>query len=323
MKSTAEVLIAGLGNIGSPLAGLIVRLGLRRLVLVDRDRVEAKNVAVQDYRHEDVGRFKADVMAERLRSQFSECIIEARPVDLEDLPLGVAKVDLILGALDSRRARQLLVSEIAWPLGVPVIDGGVGEGWRGRVQVFVPQDGFACLECGWGREEYRQLSAEYPCIPGATAEAPPTRAPVFLGAATASMMAAEAARLLDRETQSQSEEIAFDLLHRRQLVSKLRHNPRCRFGHEIVKETLTFDGHTAGDLLHMIRARLGPGEFFHLEARRGLGNSTAFASSRLLSAEWLADAGPAPLDSLGFHPLDLLRVRTVSGSLFVRLSHDN
>ena len=27
----------------------------------------------------------------------------------------------------ARRARQLLISEIAWPLGIPVIDGGVGD----------------------------------------------------------------------------------------------------------------------------------------------------------------------------------------------------
>jgi hypothetical protein len=133
-------------------------------------------------------------------------------------------------------------------------------------------------------------------------------------------MAAEAVRMLEGETSGESVEIAFDLLHRRQLVSKLRHNTRCRFGHEIVKETLTFDGHTAGELLHMIRARLGPAVLFHLEARRGLGNSIAFASSRLLSTEWLADAGPAPLHTLGFQPLDLLRVRLETGSLFVRLS---
>src|SRR5205814_1582034 len=105
---------------------LLARAGVGRIRLVDRDVVEGKNLAAQDYRPEGVGRFKSDAQAERLRARFPRLTVESYPVDLEDLPLGVAAVDLILGGLDSRRARQVLVGEIAWPLGVPVVDGGVG-----------------------------------------------------------------------------------------------------------------------------------------------------------------------------------------------------
>ena len=78
----ASVLIAGAGNIGSPLAGFLARSGVHRVRIVDRDRVEAKNVRTQDYRPSDVGRFKAEVLAERLGNQVSGVVIEARPVDL-------------------------------------------------------------------------------------------------------------------------------------------------------------------------------------------------------------------------------------------------
>jgi hypothetical protein len=127
-----SVLIAGLGNIGSPLVAFLARLGVGELRLVDRDRVEEKNVRSQDYLPEDVGSFKTEVLAERLRRQMPDLAIESRAINLEDLPMEDASVDLVLGALDSRRARQVLISEMAWPFGVPVIDGGVGEGWRGR-----------------------------------------------------------------------------------------------------------------------------------------------------------------------------------------------
>jgi molybdopterin/thiamine biosynthesis adenylyltransferase len=313
----ARVLIAGLGNIGSPLATLLSRLGVGHLRLIDRDRVEAKNVATQEYRPEDVGRFKAEVLAERLTG----CAVECLPVDLEDMPLGFADVDLILGALDSRRARQLLISEVAWPLGIPVVDGGVGEGWKGRVQVFVPGEQTACLECTWGGEDYRRLVEEYPCVPGGSVEVPATGAPAFMGASVASVMVAEAAKLLGGEKPEASQEIAFDLLHRRHLVTRLRRNPRCRFGHEVVRTILTLDRPfhdvTAAEMLHALEAHID-GEAMHLECRRGIEPSQGFSPSRMLSWQWLVCQRERKLHELGLAERDRIRVRTNRGSVFVR-----
>ena len=114
-------LIAGVGNIGSHLGPLLLQAGFGRLKLVDRDRVEAKNLVAQDYRPEDVGQLKAQVQARRLRERFPDRIVEAWPVDIEDLPAGVAAVDIVLGALDSRRARQKINDYISDenPLGKP------------------------------------------------------------------------------------------------------------------------------------------------------------------------------------------------------------
>ena len=170
----ASVLLAGAGNIGSHLAPLLARAGIGLLRIVDRDTVAEKNLAQQDYGPQDVGRGKAEVLARRLAGQFPHLRVEPFVADLEDVPLSAFRADVLLGALDSRRARQLLISERGWPLGVPVIDGGVGEGLLGRVQVFVPGETSACLECTWGEADYRHLAAEYPCRPGAGAGAPAT-----------------------------------------------------------------------------------------------------------------------------------------------------
>ena len=237
-RQPAAVLIAGAGNIGSHLAPLLARAGVGTLRLVDRDRLEVKNLQAQDYRLEDVGRFKAEVQAERLRQQFPGLAVEAWPCDLEDLPQGVAVVDVVLGALDSRRARQVLASELAWPLGVPVVDGGVGDGWLGRVQVFVPGPQAACLECTWGREDYRQLAAEYPCVPGARAAGAPTRAPAFLGCVVAGLMAAECLRLLAGGVE-ESYEVPFDLRQHHLRRFGLQRSKTCRFNHKVARDGAT------------------------------------------------------------------------------------
>src|SRR5262249_44930017 len=155
-----------------------------------------KNLANQDYRPGDVGRPKAEVLAERIRGQVPGLSVEARTGDLETLPLGFFAGDVVFGALDSRRARQALVSDVAWPLRVPGVAGGGGGGLVGRVRVCGPGAALACLEWGWGREDYRRLAEEYPCTAGAAPSAPSTAAPAVTGAVVAGLMAAEGLRLL-------------------------------------------------------------------------------------------------------------------------------
>lgn len=314
----AGVLLAGAGNIGSFTAPLLARAGVRRLCLVDRDRVEEKNLITQNYGPEDVGRPKAEVLADRLRQQAPELTVEARHADLEDLPLREFEVDVILGGLDSRRARQILISEIAWPLGVPVVDGGVGAGLKGRVQVFVPGPHTACLECTWADEDYRQAAVEYPCLPDATT--PPTLSPAFTGAVVAGIMTAECIHLLTKPAARESREIAFDLLHQHFLVSRLRRARRCRFDHEVVTERLplgkAFVSASVADLRALIERRFGPTPV-HLECRRGLMDGAEFWNSRLLPLDRLSCRASEPLRALGFRAADRVRLRSAAGSALV------
>jgi molybdopterin/thiamine biosynthesis adenylyltransferase len=296
--SGRAVLVAGVGNVGSLLPALLARAGVGCVRLVDRDVVEEKNLTAQDYRPEDVGRSKADVQAERLRAQFPHLTVESYPVDLEDLPMSVAMVDLILGGLDSRRARQVLVGEIGWPLGVPVVDGGVGDPLLGRVQVFVPGDETACLECTWGAADYRLAAAEYPCVPGAPAKAAPTGAPAFLGAFTASLMVSEAVRVTSGGV-TESYEIPFDLNHLHLRRFSLRRAARCRHDHTITRETIDA-GQSIGEMLGAIEKRFGT---------RGVSLSARRAIGRYLNVETLRQRQQEPLAKLGLVRGDRVRVR--------------
>jgi adenylyltransferase/sulfurtransferase len=311
--SARSVLLAGAGNIGSHLAPLLGRLGVGLVRIVDRDRVEAKNLATQAFHPEDIGRPKAEVIAERLQGQFPGVRWETHGCDLEDLPLGEVDVDVVLGALDSRRARQVLISEMAWPLGVPVVDGGVGEGLVGRVQVFVPGPATACLECTWGQADYRQLAAEYPCLPGSAAQAPATVSTAFLGASVAALMAKECWRLLVGQAMAESFEVPFDLGQHRMRRFLLRRSPSCRFDHAVVREVRPLRGASVGHLL-AAATEASNGVPARLECRRCVAGP-----DRFWMPEALTHRATDTLASLGLVGGDRIRVRTAAGSVFLKV----
>jgi hypothetical protein len=57
------VSVIGVGAIGRQVALQLAALGVRKLQLVDYDKVELTNVTTQGYRHEDIGRAKVDATA--------------------------------------------------------------------------------------------------------------------------------------------------------------------------------------------------------------------------------------------------------------------
>src|ERR1044072_574246 len=89
----ATLVLVGAGNTGSHLAPLLVPARI-----IDRDTVEAKNVATQDFTAAESRRPKAVALAERLQRQFPNQDIEGYAADLEEVPLGAFAVDLLLGA---------------------------------------------------------------------------------------------------------------------------------------------------------------------------------------------------------------------------------
>lgn len=69
----ATIVLAGCGGTGSFLADAICRLRIgweARVFLVDMDRVEPRNVGRQAFDRREVGRFKAEALAERLARRY-------------------------------------------------------------------------------------------------------------------------------------------------------------------------------------------------------------------------------------------------------------
>jgi molybdopterin/thiamine biosynthesis adenylyltransferase len=165
VDSDATVILAGCGNIGSHLVPHIARLGpgVGRVLLLDHDVYEAKNLRSQDIRADDLERPKVEVQAERLREIRSDLQVIAVAERLEMLPLSYFRNAFLLCALDSREARQRL-NQVAWRTGSPWIDMAVdGAALLCRVSVYQPGLESPCLECGWGADDYRSLHQVLPC----------------------------------------------------------------------------------------------------------------------------------------------------------------
>lgn len=77
-KVTETCHIIGCGSIGSNVAELLARYGVRNIALYDFDTVESHNVANQIFTNNDVGRKKVDALSEILESINSDIAIKKR-----------------------------------------------------------------------------------------------------------------------------------------------------------------------------------------------------------------------------------------------------
>lgn len=313
-----RVMIAGLGNIGSFLALFLAPLvGFVRLV--DRDWIEPHNATNQLYGPDKVDCMKVEAVADLLKQRAPELRLEQHATDLEDLPWGYfADIDVCFGGLDSLRTRQI-VAERTFTLGVPYIDGGVGEPLLARVQVLL--SGQACIECGWSHRYYRQLATEVPCH-GGSARIARTLSPACVGATVAGLMVAQLIRLFSESPPTASYEISGDLVAGRFVSSQLRRCKKCRFGHEIQPcefglET-DFEHATLANVVELLRSRFDEQDL-QIEVRRGIFDEPLFASSGFVGLQQLSHHEPSRLADLGLTSRDRFVIRSSSGTSHLRL----
>ena len=162
-----SAVIVGCGNIGSHLTAHIARLArsasLERVILVDPDTYSEANLAGQEICISDVDRPKVQVQAERMRAIHPGLEVLPRECRIEELPLTALRGAILLGAVDSRDARQQ-INQAAWRIGSPWIDMAVdGPSLLCRVTTYLPGDSSVCLECSWDAADYRLLDQRVPC----------------------------------------------------------------------------------------------------------------------------------------------------------------
>lgn len=165
---TLAITVVGAGGTGSAVAEQLVRLGVRRLRLLDPDHLSLSNVTrVYGSTPDDIGRPKVDVLSDHLRSIAPDLAVETcqGAVTEHDLALTVADSDVVFGCTDDNAGR-LVLSRLSSYMLCPVIDCGVlltsspnGEllGIDGRVTIMSP--GSACLVCR-NRIDTKRAAAE-------------------------------------------------------------------------------------------------------------------------------------------------------------------
>ena len=145
--SESTVLLVGVGALGTWLASILVRAGVGRMILVDRDVVELHNLQRQLlYTEKDVGSPKAIVAAQHLAQANSSIDLVGLAEDFSPQvfsDLGSVP-DLILDGTDNFPTRYL-INDLAMRGSIPWIYGGA-VGAKGSAMVVLPGT-TPCLRC--------------------------------------------------------------------------------------------------------------------------------------------------------------------------------
>ena len=121
--------IVGLGSVGALAAEAMGRIGVRKLVFIDMDRVELHNLdRLVNAGRSDVGRYKVHVAAEHLERSAAQPFVKlaALPVSLRESTAyrALADCDIILACADKPIARDL-INHLAVCHLIPAIEAGV------------------------------------------------------------------------------------------------------------------------------------------------------------------------------------------------------
>ena len=119
--------VIGSGGTGSAVAEQLVRLGVRRITLIDADTLSASNVTrVYGSTPKDVGRPKVEILRDHLQRIAPDlvCDIHQSMITVERTARQLTKSDLVFGCTDDNAGR-LVLSRLATYVLTPVIDLGV------------------------------------------------------------------------------------------------------------------------------------------------------------------------------------------------------
>ncbi|MDP2183122.1 MAG: sulfur carrier protein ThiS adenylyltransferase ThiF [Actinomycetota bacterium] len=106
----SSVAILGCGGLGSNVAAMLLRSGVRTLALVDVDRVEVDNLNRQLFFRDQIGMLKVEALAEtldRIDPDARLTLVDGF-IDAASLPRIVAGADVIVEAVDGVETKTLI-----------------------------------------------------------------------------------------------------------------------------------------------------------------------------------------------------------------------
>lgn len=138
MVKDYKIFLAGAG-IGSIVAECALRFGFEYITIVDGDKVERSNLNRQNYTENDIGRYKAECLAERLLSINPDAHISfytefLSPGNIEKM---LNRHDVAVNALDFKDKTPFVFDEICKGWNIPVLH-PFNFGWAGVVAVVDP-----------------------------------------------------------------------------------------------------------------------------------------------------------------------------------------
>ena len=112
--SAATVAVCGLGGLGSNIAISLARAGIGKLILIDFDRVDITNLHRQQYKANQVGRYKTDALSENLKEIAPYIDLEAHTVRVteENTAELLKDADVICEAFDNAECKAMLTNTV-------------------------------------------------------------------------------------------------------------------------------------------------------------------------------------------------------------------
>ncbi|MBD2463446.1 ThiF family adenylyltransferase [Oscillatoria sp. FACHB-1407] len=119
------VTICGAGALGANLAENLARAGFGKLKVIDRDRIEERNLSTQPYYRSDVGAFKAKILANNLYRAIGTKV-EAETKELTSINAAqlLKESGLIVDVFDNSVARRV-VKDYATHTQTPCLHAGL------------------------------------------------------------------------------------------------------------------------------------------------------------------------------------------------------
>src|SRR2546426_10794961 len=101
------VTVCGAGALGANITESLARSGFARLRVIDRDRVEERNLSTQPYYRSDIGAFKAKILANTLYRALA-LAVEARAEELtsENAAKLLGGSAVVIDTFDNSGSRQ-------------------------------------------------------------------------------------------------------------------------------------------------------------------------------------------------------------------------
>ena len=126
----AKVGIAGAGGLGSNVAMLLVRAGMKKLVIADFDIVNESNLNRQFFFRRQLGEKKIAALAENLRMIEPDLDLSLHDVRLtpENTDFVFAGCNVVVEAFDSAEAKAMLLHSLL-PTGKPIVSATGLAGW--------------------------------------------------------------------------------------------------------------------------------------------------------------------------------------------------
>lgn len=112
--TSATVAICGLGGLGSNIAFALARAGVGKLLLIDFDKVDISNLHRQQYKVDQIARYKTEALAENLKevSPYTEITLHTVKLTENNAVDLLRDADIVCEAFDDARCKAQLVNTV-------------------------------------------------------------------------------------------------------------------------------------------------------------------------------------------------------------------